>query len=254
MGVASETVDISFKKQGADFKKGFFVGLIVGGNVNAALYDYKTAPEPPFGFAFGPSAGVAFDWRMARSFSLQSTLAYRVKGNRIDMEKWVTSVEDEYYYDPNIIFPAIEADGYLKTSISYLEWSLCPVFHADVLQLGFGGYLAAGLSGEETADYEISYYLEGELLDQDIVNTTRDVEFVDLIAADNDESTLYLNRIDYGLTAYMGFAIDPITIGMTFNYGLNQWEPENKLFSSSKPPNETRHITGMLSLAYYFGK
>jgi hypothetical protein len=251
--VEPEAENMRIEMQEAAFKKGFFVGLIAGGNVNAALYDYQTAPEPPLGFAFGPSAGIAIDWRMARSFSLQSVLAYRVKGNRIDVAEWVTSLEDAYPYDPIILFPAIEADGYLKTSIHYLEWSLCPVFHVDILQLGFGGYLAAGLSGKETADYEISYYLEGELFDQDIVNTTRDVAFVDLISA-GDESALYINRMDYGLTGYMGFAIDPLTIGMTFNYGLNQWEPENNLFSSSKPPNETRHITGMLSLAYYFGK
>jgi hypothetical protein len=251
--VVPEAEKESLKGREADFKKGFFVGLMAGGNINAALYDYQTAPEPPIGFAFGPSAGIAVDWRMARSFSLQSTLAYRVKGNRIDMEEWVTSLADEYYYDPNVLLPAIEADGYIKTNIAYLEWSLCPVFHADLLQFGFGAYLAAGLQGEETADYAITYYLEGEVFDQDMVASSRDVEFVDLIAA-ADDAALQVNRLDYGLTGYMGFAIDPVTIGLTFNYGLQSWEPENTLFSNSKPPNQTQHVNGMLSLVYYFGK
>jgi hypothetical protein len=219
------------------------------------LYDYKTTPNPPaYSVLIAPSANIHLDWRISKSFSIQSMIGYRGKGDRIDVAEWISSIEQSYV-GGDFITPYQEADGFIQTYVGYGELSLFPVINlGKQWQLGAGGYVAAGLHGEEKSDFEVSTFLEGNLIDKETAKRTRTIEFSDLVSVADDQTTRYFNRLDYGLMGYLGVKISPLMLGFTVHYGFEPWEPDSDLFGSAQNPRETYHLTGSVFLSYYFGK
>lgn len=248
-GVYTDLPGLERKSSGVSF------GLHAGVSASTGIYNYKNGPEPPLAsILIGPTGGVNIDFRISNGFSIESILAYRLKGDRIDIADWIASVE-EPVSNGNWIVLTPEADGYVQTKIGYFEIALLPVFHfSDNFRFGIGGYGCLGLHGEEKSDYQIDFLLDGEIFTREIVNDTRTIEFADLISSEDNETTRYLNSLDYGLVGFLGFGQSPLTFRLTFNYGLQTWEPDNNLLSSGELPAETYHLNGIFTVHYWFGK
>ena len=234
------------------FHSGMVIGITAGANAATGLYDYKGAPEPPaFSMLFAPTAGASFDWRISRRFSLQSALLYRGKGDRIDVGAWISSFE-ELPQDYGFTSSYTEAEGFIQTYVGYLEWPVYPVLNLSAgFQIGIGPYLAIGLHGKERSDYKTSYYVDATLLSRETVKESRKVEFADIVALEDDASTRYFNRLDYGLVGYLGIRASKLAVGWTINYGLAQWEPQTRLLGTEQDTTETRHLTACMLLTFF---
>lgn len=242
-------------KESAKTKKRIQLGAFAGINAATGLYNYKAGPEPPvLSLLPAASIGININFSLVKAVSLETALAYRGKGDQIDMADWFNSFE----LPPSggvweVAYP--EADGTIKTYLGYAEMGLYPVFaFSESIRLGLGAYAAAGLHGKETSDFKIDYYLNGELISSETVKESRNIEFVDLISLEDSDEVRYINRLDYGFTGFMDFGKQPLTWRLTAHYGMQTWEPENDLFGSGNKPEETYHLTGMFSLHYWFGK
>ncbi|MBT8190997.1 MAG: outer membrane beta-barrel protein [Bacteroidia bacterium] len=230
----------------------FRIGVFLGANGATGLYNYKNGPNPPvLSVLPAYSVGAMFNMKLSPGFSLESSLAYRLKGDRINMFKWIDKIEPPTTSGPWIILDT-EGDGTIKTEIGYIEWSVTPVFElSSSARIGLGGYFASGIHGKEKSDYTISSYFEGELASRDEIKSTRDIEFVDILGTDDTDAVRYINRFDYGFTTFIGFGTMPWTVRLTASYGRQTWEPDNDLFGSGETPRETYHLTGMLSVHYW---
>lgn len=236
------------------FQSQLFIGITAGINAATGIYDYRGAPEPPaYSILPAPTFGACLDWRISPRFSLQSGLYYRGKGDRINVGEWISNIElatTDYGFAPSYT----EAEGHIATYVGYLEVPVYPVVNLSAgFQIGLGPYLAIGLHGTEKSDYKTSFFVEGDLLDRQEVKESRKIEFADVIALEDNSATRYFKRLDYGLIGYVGIRARKLTLGCTVNYGLAQWEPEFRLFSTQKAPTETHHLTGALLMTYYPG-
>ncbi|MCB0546794.1 MAG: outer membrane beta-barrel protein [Phaeodactylibacter sp.] len=235
------------------FHSQLFIGITAGINAATGIYDYRGATEPPaFSILAAPTLGASLDWRISPRFSLQSGLFYRGKGDRIDIGEWISSIESGLSNE-GFASSYTEAEGHIQTYVGYLECPIYPVLNLSAgFQLGAGPYLAIGLHGKEKSKYKTSYFVEGNLLGREEVNDSRKIQFADVIALEDNSTTRYFRRIDYGVVGYLGIRTRKMTVAWTVSYGLQQWEPELKLFASQKAPTETRHLSGAMLLTYYF--
>jgi hypothetical protein len=243
------------KEEKIKTKRGIQLAAFAGINGASGLYNYKSGPEPPVPSLLpAPSIGINVDFPLFKAISMEATLSYRGKGDRIDMQDWFDSFElpptDGVW---EVAYP--EADGIIQTYIGYGELALCPVFaFSESFRLGLGGYVAGGIHGKEKSDYTIDYYFEGEIFSREVINESRQIEFVELVSLQDTDEVRYINRLDYGFTAFMDIGQGPLSYRFTFNLGQESWEPENDLFGEGNQPQETYHLTGMFSLHYWFGK
>jgi hypothetical protein len=238
------------------FSASFRVGITAGATVSTGSYQYGDGPEPPsFNPLVFPGGGLTLDWRTSRRFSLQNSLLYKSKGDRIDMKTWT---EEFYHSLASFTDPAItvKGEGTIMHDIRYLEWTISAnMIVSRVFEAGVGLFAAAGLSGMETEDYAINYLFSGIEFRTDEVNNERPVEFVSVLQTDEASDTLYFNRFDYGLAGRVGFRTGPLTWAVSLNYSFGNWEPaQYDLFGTRESLNQTRHISGMVSLSYLFGK
>ncbi len=245
-----------------DFKNpekysGVLLGFNVGLNVNTRFYDYKTGPNPPAGsFMFAPSAGMLLGFQFSKSFSIQSFLKYQIKGDRIDVAKWL----NEFDAPPTVnAVWKIESTGTITTTLHYIEASLLPVFgignFRDGLQFQFGagGFAAYGLKGTEKNDYSFKYYLDSEFDSEDIVKETKQVEFVKWFPTTATDSVKYYNALDYGLLVYVGLRKKKINFGINFSWGMNLLEYANLDYGYwAKPVDISKTATTTFSLTYIF--
>ena len=236
-------------------EKAFSFGIHAGVIGSTGYYQYHDGPEPPiYSVLASPAAGCNFDFRLGKGFSIESTLGYRGKGDRIDMGDWIAEIEPPEYSVEWIIADS-EGEGFVQTRLGYIELGLFPVIHFnDRFRLGLGGYGAIGVHGKEKSDYQISHFFQGSLIDQEVIDNTREIEFVDLISDQDSETTRYINSLDYGVALFLDFGKKPVTYRFTGNYGLQTWQPDTDLFGNSELPKETYHINGMFSVHYWFGK
>ena len=236
-------------------KKDPFLGIGLMGGLNAAggYYDYKAGLTPPFpSLLLAPSAGFRLDFRFGRYFSVLSELAYRQKGDRIDMKKWYDLIEPAPTTGDWI--PAVTtAEGNITTRVGYIELTLVPLIHASrFIHFGLGGYAAVGIHGSEKSDYQVTYSAEDWVFDRQEVVVQRFIEFADFVGIEDTESTRYFNRLDYGITGIIGFGHRPFTLDLGLSYGLATWQPTETLFSSTTTPNQTHHLVGVIALNFWF--
>ncbi|HHH54625.1 MAG TPA: hypothetical protein ENK91_13270 [Bacteroidetes bacterium] len=236
---------------------GVLFGLNVGLNVNTGFYDYKTGPNPPSGsFMLAPSGGMLLGFQFSKLFSIQSFLKYQIKGDRIDVAKWL----NKYEAPPTVnAVWEIEPSGIITTSLHYIEASLIPVFGIGdfrdgmQIQFGAGGFAAYGLKGTEKNDYSFKYYLDSEFDSEDIVEETKQVEFVKWIPTTNADNIKYFNGFDYGLLFYGGLRYNKINVGINFSWGMKQLEYGNLDFGYwTKAADISKTATATFSLTYIF--
>ena len=243
----------SFSSQNQE--KSFSFGIHAGIIGSTGYYQYHDGPEPPiYSVLANPAAGCNFNFQIGKGFSIESTLGYRGKGDRIDMGEWLLEIEPPIY-SVEWITAQTEGEGYVQTRLGYIELGFFPVIHfSEGFRMGVGGYGAIGVHGKEKSDYKISHFFEGSLIDVEIVDATREIEFVDLISGQDTETTRYINSLDYGLGVFFDFGRKPLTFRFTGNYGLQTWQPDTDLFGNSELPKETYHVLAMFSVQYWFGK
>lgn len=233
-----------------EFKRGFFVGFTLGANAATGIYHFRDKPNPPdLNLRVAPVGGFSFDWRLGRHFSFQMNLLYKGKGDNIKMQDWLDKLPDLSNSSQLI---QKTGTGYIKNTIHYGEFSLLPVITiGKVFQIGAGGYVAAGFAGKEERKYSVKYYYQELLIDENSENVERTMEFVTSYAG-SDLNKRYMRRFDYGLCFHTGLRFLPFNVNITACYGMNPWEPKSDLFSNAKT-NETKNLTGGISLSYYLG-
>lgn len=247
--------DHSFAADPVDEGKDRFFGFGLFGGLTAATgwYIYEERPAPPaLGMIFTPAAGIKMHFRFGKHFSFGSDLAFRIKGDRIDMGKWQDQSEKPTDLGEWELLET-RLNGDVKTNIGYVEWSLYPAIHpVRGLTIAFGAYAGIGLYGSETADYSIGLFSGDEEIDSENVYGVRTIEFSDYVALEDSETIHYVNRLDYGLMGFIGIGRRPVSVNLGASYGLNPWEPEQTLFSSTVNTDETHPFCLMVDLTYWF--
>ncbi|QGY47674.1 outer membrane beta-barrel protein [Maribellus comscasis] len=131
----------------------------------------------------GFHAGVFTKIPFSESFAVQPELLYSGKGIKLN-------------YDENAF-----ADGETKFNLNYIDVPVKLVFNlSEDFEFQFGPY--------------VSYLINA--------NTDTDAEFFGGEYNSSDEMDGdHFNTIDYGLTAGLGFDLDPMIFGLNYNLGLN---------------------------------
>lgn len=134
---------------------------------------------------FGFHAGVFNKFSISENFAIQPELLYSVKGFKNN-------------FDDNVF-----ADGEAKFNLNYIDLPVKLVYNlAPDFDFHFGPYVGylAGANVETNA----------EVLDYFNVNSQEELD------RDN------FNAFDIGLTAGMGFTLDPVILGFNYNMGLTK--------------------------------
>lgn len=134
---------------------------------------------------FGFHAGIFNKFSISENFAVQPELLYSVKGFKNN-------------FDDNVF-----ADGEAKFNLNYIDVPVKLVYNlAPDFDFHFGPYVGflAGANVETNA----------EVLDYFNVNSQDELD------RDN------FNALDIGLTAGMGFTLDPVILGFNYNVGLTK--------------------------------
>jgi len=134
---------------------------------------------------FGFHAGVFNKFSISENFAIQPELLYSVKGFKNN-------------FDDNVF-----ADGEAKFNLNYIDLPVKLVYNlAPDFDFHFGPYVGylVGANVETNA----------EVLDYFNVNSQEELD------RDN------FNAFDIGLTAGMGFTLDPVILGFNYNMGLTK--------------------------------
>jgi hypothetical protein len=235
---------------------GFLFGLSAGINISARAYDYQVNPTPPFGsFRFAPSGGLVLGYQFGKSFGLQTLWKYQGKGDKINVANWLNEFES-----PQTVTAVwgIEPSGSITTRLHYAEVSLLPVFglgsfrKSVQFQFGFGGFAAFGLGGSEIQDYRFTYFLDYEFDSEDVIQQSRQVEFVTLIPDTYGDEYVYFNSVDYGVLLYGGLRYNNVNLGAYFTFGMKELEYASLNFGFwSQPKDLTKTRTLTLALTYF---
>jgi hypothetical protein len=238
--------------QEEEHPKRFLMGLTIGGGLATSRFDYKSTASPSIlGFRFAPTAGLGFDWRLAKHFSLQMNFMYKEKGNRIDMNQWV---DDIYASSPEPTIGSAEAEGYWETKLSYVEVSFLPVFIiGKTLEIGAGVFAGYGFTGKTVTDYTVKYDIPDFPLPDETFRSEKPVEFFLFIPEGNEEDQFYVNAIDYGYVGHLGFRMNPFKLSLSVSYSARSWEPDSEysaLFSDTV--DKTYNLNGMITFSWFF--
>lgn len=255
LGIEPNTIGIwaknSLKNENS---RKFLVGPTIGYGLATCRFDYPGKAAPPMtSFKPVPNAGLSIDWRIAKSLSLDLDFKYFEKGYKINMNQWVKDINDNDPEGDDI--GSSSAEGYTTMKLSYAEMSIYPIIViANKLEIGAGGFLAYGLNGKRISDYKIIYNWPELSVPDETFQTEKEVEFVDIFPSSVEDSNIYINRFDYGLTGHLGFRINPFKISLGVNYSINQWEPDSKLSGLFLESFEhTYNIAGFLTVSWFPG-
>lgn len=137
----------------------------------------------------GFHAGVFSKIPFSESFAIQPELLYSGKGIKLN-------------YDESGV-----AEGDTKFNLNYIDLPVKLVFNlSEDFELQFGPYVS---------------YLVNANVDTDAEFFGGDINSVDELDRD------HFNSLDYGLTAGLGFDLDPMIFGLNYNLGLNQVAKDN---------------------------
>lgn len=132
----------------------------------------------------GFHAGVFSKIPFSESFAIQPELLYSGKGIKLN-------------YDESGV-----AEGDTKFNLNYIDLPVKLVFNlSEDFEFQFGPYVS---------------YLVNANVDTDAEFFGGDINSVDELDRD------HFNSLDYGLTAGLGFDLDPMIFGLNYNLGLNQ--------------------------------
>lgn len=222
-------------------------GIKVGGNLSDINQDYKDSDyEIPTKMKVGFHIGLTTDIPVNEMFSFQPGLLFTTKGCNYDLDELI---EDED--TPVKATSAVDVDGYMRTSLNYIEIPLNFAFKANDLQIFAGPYLALGIGGKHKADftYTIMGYEESEKYEVKLKPAFGEVKPDDL---GEDESAF--TALDYGLNFGVGYMLGPILILGGYSLGLGNITPKYEGASDtyrSDYKESNRVIT--LSVSYFFG-
>lgn len=238
----------------SDKKLAFFGMALSGGlSISTGNYKYISGAEPPMNsFLLSPTGSLGFDLRFGKIFSIRSDIRYHSKGDHIQIQNWLDQLDqDEDQGD--WITPTAVSNGSVKTTVNYIEVSLVPTFHLGAwVHFGFGAYAGVGLSGREISDFTIEYYVEDHLIDIYSDSSQRTIMFELFSGVEDTEEIRYFNMLDYGVVGILGFGHKPLTLDLSFQYGLESWQSETDLFGYTINPDKTQHLGLMVSASYWF--
>ena len=149
----------------------------------------------------GFHAGVYNKIALSETFAIQPELLYSIKGIKLN-------------YDESGF-----ADGESKFNLSYIDLPVKMVFNlSENLELQFGPYVSYLVYANVDTDADVLNYFE--------------------IDSEDEIDRKNFNTLDYGLTAGIGFDLDPIILGINYNMGLNPVakddEPSHEILGDAK--------------------
>ena len=224
------------------------VGIKVGGNLSNIHQDFKDSDwETPTKMKVGFHLGLTTDIPINDMFSFQPGLLFTTKGCGYDL--------DDYIEDDDIPVKstsAVDVDGYMRTSLNYIEIPLNIAFKANDVQIFAGPYLAVGIGGKNKADYSYSFmgYDETQKYEIKLKPAFGEVDYNDL-GEDEDAFT----ALDYGINFSLGYMVGPILIQGGYSLGLGNITAKYKGDDDNDRSDykmSNRVIT--LSVSYFFGE
>ena len=222
------------------------IGIKVGGNLSDIHQDYKDSDwEMPTKMKVGFHIGLTSDIPINDMFSLQPGLLFSVKGCNYDLDELI---ED---FDIPVKADGVEVDGFMRTSLNYIEIPLNLAFKANDLQIFAGPYVAMGISGKHKSDFTVSFMGQSEDSEEEI---TLKPAFGEVNYDDLGEDEDAFSALDYGLNFGLGYTVGPILIQGGYSLGLGNITPKYEGVSTtdrSDYKDSNRVIT--LSVSYFFG-
>ncbi len=163
-------------------------GIVAGPNFQNMVGKDGDGDKVTNGLIVGFHAGVTAAVPIAPDFYFQTGLLFSQKGSRNNMGLLPTKAASDDYYT--------------TTRVSYLDLPLHllfrPAFGEGHILVGFGPYVAFGLGGKQTVDYESIPALEQK------------IKFKNKITAEEywDMDHTYLRRFDAGADIFFGYELD----------------------------------------------
>lgn len=163
-------------------------GIVAGPNFQNMVGKDADGEKITNGLLVGFHAGVTAALPIATDFYFQTGLLFSQKGSRNNMGVMPTKSSGDDYHT--------------TTRVSYLELPLHllfrPAFGDGHILVGFGPYVAFGLGGNQTVDYEAIPALEQKIKFKNQITTEeyRDLDYT------------YLRRFDAGADIFFGYELD----------------------------------------------
>ncbi|MCU0458842.1 MAG: PorT family protein [Bacteroidales bacterium] len=162
-------------------------GIVAGPNFQNMVGKDGDGDKVTNGLLTGFHAGVTAAVPIATDFYFQTGLLFSQKGSRNNLGLLPTKNGSDDYYT--------------TTRVSYLDLPLHllfrPAFGEGHILVGFGPYLAVGLGGKQTVDYEAIPAMEQKIKFKNQISTE---EYWDL-------DHTYLRRFDAGADFFVGYEL-----------------------------------------------
>ncbi len=154
-------------------------------------------------------------------------------------------IVNQFYFQPGLLFSTkgaeITDDGITgKIGLSYIELPLNLVYKGPLgsgfVMIGFGPYAGYGINGKATTG---------------IGNVESDVEFKNVVDANDPLTTTYFKALDIGGNLFAGYEMTGgIFIQLNTQFGMINIHPEDNRFSGGE--TSRKNIGFGLSLGYRF--
>lgn len=220
----------------AQIKFGFEGGLNFSTiSQNFADSGDETNVKPRVGYRLG----VLVDYSLNDALSFRSGLKLTSKGT-------ATDIQDQA---PN----GIDADGYNRIIINYLEMPLNVAYSLGPVRAVGGFYLAAGISAKNKYDFTFSGNFGGTTFSE----TEKGSDIIDFNTGkfDPDNNNEEINRFDFGVNIGVEYDLAPVTLTLSYAKGFSNLtlnDPEDPDFD--KADFKTTNSTLSLGVIYFLGK
>lgn len=223
------------------------IGIKVGGNLSDIQQDFKDSEwEAPTQMKVGFHLGLIADMPLNDMFSFQPGLLFTTKGCKYDLNELFGDIPPVKATNDGV-----ETDGYMRTSLNYIEIPLNVAFKANNFQIFAGPYLAMGIGGKHKSDYKLSFMGYSETFKEEIKLKPAFGVVKDSDLGDKEDA---FTALDYGINVGLGYMIGPILIQGGYSLGLGNITPKYEGDSDtdrSDYKQTNRVIT--LSASYFFG-
>jgi len=182
--------------------------------------------------------GLKLNMPLNNDMVLETGVGLSMRGTGINLSKTFTD-------------KANVSDGYIRSTLFYVDVPLLLKVYAGSFHLLTGPYLGVNLGGKKRYDYTIDYLNPNEQ-DKE-ASGTEQIGVASTYPTKDDQKT-YFKPIDYGLVFGFGFELNKIDLRLSYYYGLVNINLPNP--KSNEPQDNYRITNKMVSLTvlYKLGK
>lgn len=230
------------------------LGVKAGLNVNSFAYDLKDSDDEKEAkdatkSKIGYHVGLAADFGITESLSLQTGLMWTNKGAKIEFSEKYTETDGGLEY-------TVEEEAEITRSLNYLEIPVNLAYKVSGFQVHAGPYVAFGVGGKEEGEYKLKMTAMGQTFNESESYET-DIKFKNTVEEsdfDDDEDVDFVRALDYGLNFGVGYMAGPVLLSANYSLGMGNLTPDfDGDDDDSADDNKIKNRVIGVSVTYFFG-